>query len=140
MDYQNLNVLSKKDIQPTDTLLQVEAMINKAGKNRKQRRKLEKALTKTRTIVNYAQNRVDRSMLKEYQNNLDYMMVRFFSVLGIVLKNDYGFTETEEVEEITGMFEKLNAYLEEHRESSTEDLAKICYETTGIELRATPSN
>lgn len=128
------NVLNNKDIFSDDTINEVAAMINNGGYNRNQRRKITQALNKTQNIVKHAQQKVDRSSFKEYQNNLDVMMLRFFSVLGIVLKTKYGYEETEDNEQITEMFETLNAYLEEYRDMSAEDVAKICYETTGIEL------
>ena len=137
MKYQSLNVLNKSNLLTEDAVTQVAAMLNNSGANRKQRRKLEKALTKTQSIVEHAQRRVDRSSFKEYQNNLDVMMLRFFSVLGIVLKTKYNFEETEDNEQITEMFETLNSCLEEYRNLSAEEVAKICYDSTGIELQAT---
>lgn len=137
MKYQSLNVLNRRNPLSEDAVTQVATMLNNSGANRKQRRKLEKALTKTQNIMEHAQRRVDRSSFKEYQNNLDVMMVRFYSVLGIVLKSHYNFEETEDKEQISEMFETLNCYLEEYRDVSLEDLVRMCYETTGIELQAT---
>lgn len=137
MKYQSLKVLNQRNPLSEDAVTQVAAMLNNSGANRKQRRKLEKALTKTQNIMEHAQRRVDRSSFKEYQNNLDVMMVRFYSVLGIVLKSHYNFEETEDKEQISEMFETLNCYLEEYRDVSLEDLVRMCYETTGIELQAT---
>lgn len=140
MNFNRLNVLRQGDIMSDETISEVAAMINSRGANRAQRKKIAKALSKTQTIVEHAQKRLDRSSYKEYQNNLDVMMLRFYSVLGIVLKTRYHFQETEGNEQITEMFELLNSYLEEYRELSSEEVARICYNTTGIELLPTKDN
>lgn len=137
--YGSLNVLAEKkikDYMSDDTIQDVANLINASGANRAQRKRLERALRKTENIMEHTQKQVNRNAYKEYQECLDSNMTRFFSVLGIVLKSQYGFEESEEKEEISHMFDLLNTYLEEYRELSTDDVAKICYETTGLELIA----
>ena len=135
--YCNLNVLNqRKDFMSNDAIQEVANMINTSGGNRSQRKRLERALRKTENIQKHAQDHLDKRAYKEFQECLDSNMTRFFSVLGIVLKTQYGFEESEEKEEISHMFELLNTYLVEYQELSTDEVAKISYETTGIQLIA----
>lgn len=136
MKYQRLNVLSQtnRDYMSDDCIQQVANMINASGSNRSQRKRLERALNKVENIYSQAQKRVDRTAYREYQYTLDGMMVRFFSVLGIVLKNKYGFQESEDQEEISDMFNALNSQFEQLRDVSTEEISDMCFEQTGIRL------
>ena len=139
MKYQSLNVLSSKkrtDYMSDDAVERVAMMLNSKNVSESERKRLTRALGKVENIRKHTQDKVDESAYKEYQEHLDEMMVRFFSVLGIVLKNKYNFKSTEDNDEISEMFVILNSHLEEYRELSTEDIAKICYETTGIQLIA----
>lgn len=132
-----LNVLNQnKDFMSDDAISQIANMINTSGGNRAQRKRLERALRKTENIQKHAQDHLNRRAYKEFQQCLDSNMTRFFSVLGIVLKTQYGFEESEDKEEISHMFDLLNTYLVEYQELSTDEVAKICYETTGIQLIA----
>ena len=132
-----LNVLNQnKDFMSDDAISQIANMINASGGNRAQRKRLERALRKTENIQKHAQDHLNRRAYKEFQQCLDSNMTRFFSVLGIVLKTQYGFEESEDKEEISHMFDLLNTYLVEYQELSTDEVAKICYETTGIQLIA----
>ena len=138
--YNNLNVLSSYKIEKmlsndTDAIDQVAAMINNSGANRSQRKRLERQLGKVSTIYSHAQKRVDKRAYKEYQASVDENFRRFFSVVGIVMKNQYGWEESEDKEEISELFDKLNSYLEEYRDMSTDDVAKICEEVTGLILQ-----
>ena len=96
---------------------------------------MKKQLGKVSTIYSHAQKRLDRSAYKEYQEYLDENYRRFFAVLGIVMKNQYNWEESENVEEISGLFDKVNSYLEEYRDLSTDEVAKLCEETTGLVLQ-----
>ncbi len=80
------------------------------------------------------QEHLDISSFKQYECALEDTMRRFFSVLGIVLKEKYQFEESEDKEDISSIFNILNSYLLEYRELSTDEVAKICLEKTGIEL------
>lgn len=130
------NVLSNDNRSMDDTVDRVAAMINSSSYNRGQRRRLEKALSKTNKLSIKCQDKIGDRLLKEYQSNLDSNMRRFFSVLGIVLKDKYGFEESEDKEEISEMFNELNRVLEKYRELSTDEVASICFEKTGLELVA----
>lgn len=137
--YANLNVLSSHKIEnmlSNDAIDQVAGMINATGANRSQRKQLAKALGKVSNIYSQAQKRADKNIYKEYQKSVDENFRRFFAVVGIVMKSKYNWEETEDKEEITELFEQLNAYLEEYRDLSTDEVSKICEETTGIVLQA----
>ena len=136
-NYTNLNVLSRrKDYMTDDAIQDVANMINASGASRSQRRRLERTLRKTENIMEQTQKRVDMSSYNNYKIALDDTMRRFFSVLGIVLKNKYGFEETETKEEISTMFTELNSQLEEYVNLTTDEVAMKCYEETGLELIA----
>lgn len=138
--FTRLNILNQdRDYMQDDVVQEIANMINTSGGNRAQRKRLERALRKTENIQKHAQDHLNKRAYKEFQQCLDSNMTRFFSVLGIVLKTQYGFEESDEPdgkEEITDMFNLLNAYLVEYQELSTDEVAKICYETTGIQLIA----
>lgn len=135
--FTRLNILNQnRDYMQDDVVQEIANMINASGGNRAQRKRLERALRKTENIQKHAQDHLNRRAYKEFQQCLDSNMTRFFSVLGIVLKTQYGFEESEDKEEISHMFDLLNTYLEEYQELSTDEVAKICYETIGIELIA----
>lgn len=134
MDNTPFNMLSKEYRENVDAVAEVAAMINNSGKNRGQRRRLEKALAKTSVIYQHAQNRVDKSAYKEYQHYLDENFRRFFAVLGVIMKNQYGWEESENKEDISELFTKINSYLVEYQNMSTDEVCKICEETTGLIL------
>ena len=137
MKYQSLNVLSQKkpsEFMTDDAIQEVAMMIHSRNVSESERKKLYRSLNKIENIRRHTQANLDRSSFNEFQSCLDEVMLRFFSVLGIVLKNHYDFEESEEKEDISNMFNILNSYLEEYKELSSKDVAKMCYETTGIEL------
>lgn len=135
--FTRLNILNQnRDYMQDNVVQEIANMINTSGGNRAQRKRLERALRKTENIQKHAQDHLNRRAYKEFQQCLDSNMTRFYAVLGIVLKNQYNFEESEDKEEISHMFDLLNTYLEEYRELSTDEVAKICYDTTGIQLIA----
>lgn len=124
------NMLSKEYRAMPDSVEEVAALINSRGRNRKQRRKLEKALNKTENIVAHAQKKLDRSAYKEYSAAVEKDMCRFFAILGIIGKKNWNWSD----QELEDNYELFNAYLEEYREYDTDEVAKICEEVTGIIL------
>ena len=124
------NMLSKEYRAMPDSVEEVAALINSRGRNRAQRKKLEKALRKTENIVAHAQKKLDRSAYKEYSAAVEKDMCRFFAILGIIGKKNWNWTD-QELEDNLDLF---NAYLEEYREYDTDEVAKICEEVTGIIL------
>ena len=138
-NYTNLNVLSShknENMLSNYAIDQVAGMINNSDANRSQRKRLEKALGKVSNIYSQAQKRVYKKAYKEYQEAVDENFRRFFAVVGIVMKSKYDWEESEDKEEISELFSQLNAYLEEYRDLSTDEVCKICKETTGLTLKS----
>lgn len=134
-NYQSLNVLNqRKDYMSNDAVMQVANMINSSHANRKQRRSITKSLGKMENILSHTQKHIDKTAFKEYQKACDENMRRFFSVLSIVLKREYNFEESDDKEEISEMLCKLNEYLEEYKDYTTDELTDICFEETEIKL------
>lgn len=52
------------------------------------------------------------------------------------MKNQYAWEESETKEEISELYEKINASLEEYKELSTDDVCKICEDVTGLILKS----
>lgn len=138
-NYSSLNVLNQKtikDYMSDDAIQDVANLIKASGANRSQRKRLERTLRKTSNIMEHTQKYVDRSSFKQYEVALENTMRRFFSVLGIVLKEKYNYEESETKEEISNMFNDLNSQLEEFRGLTTDEVAEKCYEITGLQLIA----
>ena len=136
MNYKNFNIMNYQevDITSNDAINKVAAMINNSGKNRAQRRRLEKSMGRMETILSRTQKYVDRSAFKQYQAGLDENMRRFFSVLGIVVKEKYGFKESEDDNEISTLFDYVNQYLEKYQDLTTDEVSELCQEITDITL------
>ena len=124
------NMLSKEYRAMPDSVSEVAAMINNSGRNRAQRKKLEKALRKTENIMAHAQKKVDRSAYKEYSAAVEKDMCRFFAILGIIGKKNWNWTD----QELEDNYDLFNAYLEEYKDYDTDEVAKICEEVTGVIL------
>ena len=124
------NMLSKEYRAMPDSVSEVAAMINNSGRNRAQRKKLEKALRKTENIMAHAQKKVDRSAYKEYSAAVEKDMCRFFAILGIIGKKNWNWTD----QELEDNYDLFNAYLEEYKDYDTDEVAKICEEVTGVTL------
>lgn len=132
--YQNLRVLSNNSAINNsiseDPVQEIANLIKATGQNRNQRRYLTKKLGKIQTIQRHVQDHVDRSAYKQYAAECDEHMRLFFALLGICLVKNYGKSE-DELEEL---FDMLNAYLAEYQGVPVDDICKIFYELTGIEL------
>ena len=124
------NMLSKEYRAMPDSVSEVAAMINNSGRNRAQRKKLEKALRKTENIMAHAQKKVDRSAYKEYSAAVEKDMCRFFAILGIIGKKNWNWTD----QELEDNYDLFNAYLVEYKDYDTDEVAKICEEVTGVTL------
>ena len=133
-DYQRLNVLNQKDIMSDDAIKEVANLINSHSVNRGQKRRLEKALNKTKNIYAHAQKRVDNRAYKAYEEAVDENMRRFFAVLGIVLVKNYGWSTADDNDQVWEMYDILNTYLKEYQQYDTDTVAKICEEVTGYTL------
>lgn len=137
-NYANLNVLSNKNRLPkdvnVDAIDQVASMINNSGKNRAQRRRLEKSLGRMSTVLTYSQKYLDHSAEKRYEAAVEDNYRHFFAILGIVLKREYGWQQTEDNEQIADMFDKLNQYLVKYKDYTVDQICDICDEETDITL------
>ena len=131
MDNTPYNVLSNNNRKKQDDIEKIASIINNSGYNRSQRRRLEKSVSR---LSRKAQNKIGESLFRKYQAAADSNMRRFFSVLGIVLKDKYGFEESDDQEEISDMFDVLNEYLSEYQDLTTDEVAEICSEKTGLIL------
>lgn len=142
-NYANLNVLSNKSRLPKevsgDAIDQVASMINNSGKNRAQRRRLEKSLGRMQTVLEHSQKYLDRSALKQYEAAVEDNYRHFFAILGIVLKREYGWEQTDDNEQIADIFDKLNEYLVKYKDLTVDEICDICDEETDITLIAQKS-
>ena len=139
--YTSLNVLNKSKLEDElsiDAVQQVAGMINSSGMNRSQRRRLEKSLSKMSTILEYSQNRLDRSAYKEYQKAVDKNFIHFFACLGLTMIDDYKWKESPDNAhgQISSLFDRVSSTIDKYANQgcSTEDILKILEEKTGIEL------
>ena len=131
------NVFYNETLSQQDTIDQVAAMINSSGYNRGQRRRLEKALGRTNKLSQKCQNKIGNRIYKEYQDTVDKNFVHFFSILALVLDEDYHWKEDESHDQISSMLErvgnKLNKYSSE-KGYTTENLMKLVEDRLGIVL------
>lgn len=131
------NVLSNEALSQQETIEQVAALINNAGYNRGQRRRLEKALGKTNKLSQKCQNKIGQRIYKEYQETVDKNFIHFFSILALVLDEDYRWKEDDSHDQISSMLErvgnKMNKYSAE-KGYTTEDLMQIVEDRLGIVL------
>ena len=131
-----VNVLNPKFVNTDDAISEVAAMINNSGKNRNQRRRLERALRKTENIVTHAQNRLDQSAFREYEKIAEKDMVHFFAILGIVFVDDYKWKEDDTHNQIESLFRRMSSKIEyfANQGMTTDDIVKLLEDKTGIVL------
>lgn len=131
-----VNVLNPKFVNTDDAISEVAAMINNSGKNRNQRRRLERALRKTENIVTHAQNRLDQSAFREYEKVAEKDMVHFFAILGIVFVDDYKWKEDDTHNQIESLFRRMSSKIEyfANQGMTTDDIVKLLEDKTGIVL------
>lgn len=131
-----VNVLNPKFVNTDDAISEVAAMINNSGKNRNQRRRLERALRKTENIVTHAQDRLDQSAFREYEKIAEKDMVHFFAILGIVFVDDYKWKEDDTHNQIESLFRRMSSKIEyfANQGMTTDDIVKLLEDKTGIVL------
>lgn len=133
MNYKSLNVLNQKqDFMSDDAIQNVANMINGAGFNRGQRRRLEKAMAKTQKIYEHTQDRVNDKVYKEYQTLADEHMRRFFAIMGIILVKNKGYKPDSD--ELIDVFDLFNAYLVEYQSLTTDEVCQIAEEVTEFKI------
>ena len=142
--YGSLNVLSQQsslnelDITDADAVNQVMAMVNAASVNRSDRRKLAKTLSKTQSIIEYADKRATEKANTALANKAEMDMVWLYAMTGITLAKFYHWKEDPDQEhgQITSFFERMTRVMNDYnsRGYTVEDVAKEFEEMTGIEL------
>lgn len=140
-NYNNLNVFDQNRIPreiSADAIDQVAAMINGSGKNRAQRRRLEKSLGKMETVLEHSQKYLDRSAYKHYQDAVDTNFLHFFATLAMVMKQDYKWREDETHDQISSLLERVGKKLDKFADMgySTEDIVKMVDDELDITLTA----
>ena len=132
--YPKMNFINEKPFMSEDSITQVANMINTCGKNRKQRRRLEKSLGRTETILRYTQKHVDDSAYKEYQRAVDENFIHFYSTLGLLMVEDYKWKEDENHNQVESLFRRLDKKLEyyDSKGLTTKDIVQLLEEKTGI--------
>lgn len=141
-NYTNLNVLSNKnnrliDNYSDDAIDQIANMVKATGKNRSQRRRLEKSLGKMQTILEHSQKHLDKSAYREYQAAVDLNFTQFFSILAITMAQDYRWREDESHNQISSLLERVNNKIEKYNKGGnfdTEAALRDCEELTGLIL------
>lgn len=135
-DYQRLNVLNQKNIMSDDAITEVANMINSHSVNRGQRRRLEKALNKTKNIYAHAQEKVNNNAYIEYQKAVDKNFLHFFAALSLTMGEDYRWREDDSHDQISSLLERLGNTMERYSNMgyATEDLVELVDEKYGIIL------
>ena len=141
-NYTNLNVINNKnnrliDNFSDDTIDQIANMVKATGKNRSQRRRLEKSLGKMQTILEHSQKHLDKSAYKEYQAAVDLNFTQFFSILAITMVQDYHWKEDESHDQVSSLLERVNHKIDKYNidgRFDTEAALRDCEELTGLIL------
>lgn len=129
-DYSQLN-----DMDDSEIVNMVASQVAKAG-NRAERRKILKALNKTKTIENYTTKLVNERSQGEIQEKVDMNFGYIMSAVGIVLHEKYHWKNDGEHGQISSFIERVSKELQTMGESgmSAEDAINKLEEVTGIEL------
>lgn len=129
------NVLSNT-ANKEDTISQVAAMINNSGYNRGQRRRLEKALSKTNKLTERAQKKLDDSAYREYQEAVSKNYLHFFAILALTAGEDYKWQEDDKHDQISSLLERVDKKIKKYANQgyNTEDLISMVDEKYGIVL------
>ena len=119
-----------------DAITKVANMINTSGKNRSQRRRLERSLGKVENILAHAQKHVDDSAYEEYQKAVDKNYMHFFACLGLTMMEDYNWKEDETHGQLVSLFKRLDKKIRKYADLGydTDGLVKLLDEKTGIQL------
>ena len=127
MNYSQFNGMDDSEI-----VNMVASKVSQAG-NRAERRKILKALNKTKNIERYANREISKKanaeVVEQTNNSFGYIM----SMAGILLHDKYDWDDDSVGNFFTEISEMLNGKWADGK--SVEDVAKELYEKTGIELR-----
>lgn len=110
---------------------EVAEMIARAG-NRSERRKILKALNKTKNIEKYTNEIVSKEKNKELEEKSKQSFGYIMSMIGIILHDKYNWSD----DDIGDLFSETSRRLEGEwsDNKSVEDVAAELMEKTGIEL------
>jgi hypothetical protein len=133
--YNVLNNNFRQYAMESDTIDTVMNMINTSGKNRAQRKRLEKALAKTTKLTQRAEEKIHKKIYTKYKQITDQDFVHFNAIIGLVMANEYGWVEEDDNEQITDLFNKIQDYMRKYNEEDMgtaqavrdlEDITGIC--------------
>ena len=130
------NVLSQDCLDNQNAMDQITSLINSYGGNRSQRRLAEKTIKKATQLSQKAQDKLEQKIYKEYQDSVDKNFVHFFSILALVLEEDYHWKEDETHDQISSMLERVGNKLNKYAAMgySTEDLSRLVEDRLGLVL------
>lgn len=130
------NVLSSDNLSQQQIIDNVATMINNAGYNRAQRRRLEKALCQTNKLSQKCQEKISKNVYKEYCEAVDENFLHFFSVVALTLAEDYYWREDDTHDQISSMLERVSKKIDKYSAQgfTTQDLVKLVEEKTGLVL------
>ena len=113
----------------------VASQVAKAG-NRAERRKILKALNKTKTIEHYTSRKINERADNEVKDRVDMNFSYIMAACGIVLHEKYHWKNDGEHGQISSFIERVSKELQTMGESgmSAEDAINKLEEVTGIEL------
>lgn len=129
-NYSQLN-----DMDDSEIVNMVASQVAKVG-NRAERRKILKALNKTKNIEHYTTKRVNERSQGEIQERVDMNFGYIMSAVGIVLHEKYHWKNDGEHGQISSFIERVSKELQTMSQDgmSAQDAIKKLEEVTGIEL------
>ena len=124
-----------KDFDDSEIVNMVASQVAKAG-NRAERRKILKALNKTKNIEHYTSRKINERADEEVKQRVDMNFGYIMSAVCIVLHDKYHWKNDGEHGQISAFIERVSKELQIMGESGmfAEDAIKKLEEVTGIEL------
>ncbi len=119
-----------------DQVDEIANLLKSSGASRAERRRIEKAISKTTKISEKTHKKLMERAYNEYKYDVDTDFVHFNSILGLVMYEEYGWEETDDNEQITELFTKIQEKMMECKEKNmtTTDITDKLYDLTGIRL------
>lgn len=114
-----------------DTINEVCQMVAQSG-NRSQRRKVLKALNKTKNIEKYTTEMISKEKNKELEEKSKQSFGYIMSMVGILLHDKYDWEDDKIGELFVEISNRLEGEWSENK--SVDDVARELMEKTGIEL------
>lgn len=141
--YSSLNVLAQRsfvsDYEDRNAVNEVAAMIEASG-NRKNRRRIERALNKTVNIAAHADKKATERANKQLEIKAEKDLVWLYSMVGYTLVNDYHWKENADNDhgQISSFFDRLTKNMNQFINDgyTVDEVAKEFEELTGIALVA----